>query len=143
MCMKPRLVTASLVALFSLAIPAAADEKKDAPATSGTWLKKDGQLQIQFPEKGVMKVAPHGDKAFIVALSYTITKDGLVKAKITDLEGTDEIKEKAKARLPIGLEMSFSWKVKDESATLDDLKGENTDILKSHLEGEFTKKRSD
>jgi hypothetical protein len=142
MWMTHRLITTALVALVALAVPAAADDKKEAPAASGTWIKKDAKLLVEFPEKGVMKVAPHGDKEFIVVCSYTI-KDGVIKAKITDLEGSAEIKEKAKSHLPIGLEMSFSWKVKDESATLDDLKGENTELLKSHMEGEFTKKRSD
>src|SRR5262245_2890570 len=136
MLMTHRLITAALVAVVALALPAGADDKKDAPAASGAWIKKDAQLRIEFPEKGVMRVAPHGDKEFIVVCSYTM-KDGVIKAKITDLEGSAEIKEKAKDRLPVGLEMSFSWKVKDESATLEDLKGENTEILKSHMEGEF------
>jgi hypothetical protein len=134
------------VAMLVAAVPAVpADDKadKDKPTASGSWLKKEGQLKIEFPDKGVIKIAPHGGDEFVVVCSYTITKEGLVKAKITDLEGKDEIKEKAKARLPVGLEWSFTWKVKDDTATLDDVQGKEVELLKSHLEGEFAKKRSD
>jgi hypothetical protein len=127
-----------------LICPAAtrADDKadKDKPTASGTWLKKEGQLKIEFPDKGVMKIAPHGGDEIVVVCSYTITKDGLVKAKITDLEGKDELKEKAKTRLPVGLEWSFTWKVKDDTATLDNVEGKDVEVIKSHMEGEFAKK---
>jgi len=54
-----------------------------------------------------------------------LKKDGLVKAKITELQG--RAKEKVKEAAPVGLEFTFKWQAKDDSATLDDLKGENTE----------------
>jgi hypothetical protein len=139
--MRFQTVAITLVAFAAAAVPARAEDKKDAkPALSGTWAKKDGQLKIEFVDKEMAKFYPHGDKEFVIVCKYSIDKDGLVKAKITDLEGKAEIKEKAKGSLPVGLEMSFSWQAKGDAATLDNLKGENTEGLKSHLEGEFSRK---
>src|SRR4051794_31433331 len=99
--------------------PAVADDKS---AASGTWTRKEGELKLEFADKGVLKISPHGDKvAFTIVCSYTAAKDGLVKAKITDLEGNAEVKEKAKEHVPVGTEFSFQWKVKAGTATLDDL----------------------
>jgi hypothetical protein len=117
--------------------PAVADDK-DKPAAAGTWARKEGELKLEFADKGLLKISPHGDKvAFTIVCSYTAAKDGLVKAKITDLEGNAEVKEKAKEHVPVGTEFSFQWKVKAGTATLDDLKGDKADVLKSHLEGEY------
>jgi hypothetical protein len=138
--------TLKMVALLAVACAglAAADEKKGPPAPTGSWVKKDGHLRIDFPDKGMMKVFPHGEKdTFAVVCSYTVAKDGTIQAKITDLEGKDEVKEKAKTFLPVGLEFRFAWKVKDESATLEDVQGKDVDALKSHMEGEFARKKSD
>ena len=43
--------------------------------------------------------------------------------------------------LPIGTEFSFKWKVKDDNAKLDDMKGDKFEPLKSHLEGEYSQKK--
>ena len=138
-----------LVALFACGFlilasrPAMAEDKKDdkKPSLSGTWAKKDGDLKFEFSGKDAMKIFPHGDKAnFAITCKYTLGKDGLVKVEIKELEGSAEIKEKAKGHLPAGLKFSFTYKVKDGTAVLDDVKGEDVDILKSHLEGEYEKK---
>lgn len=126
---------------LALAWPAAADDAKK-PAPAGRWHKTEGQIRIDFLDKGVMKIAPHGDDTFVVVCSYAVTKDGRIKAKITELEGKDEIKEKAKSHLPVGMEWTFAWNAKGEKATLDNIDGKEVDLLKSHLEGEF-KKRTD
>jgi hypothetical protein len=87
-----------------------------------------------------MKIAPHGDsKVIAVVCEYTVDKEGQVKAKITDFEGKAEAQEKVKELLPVGTEFTFKWKVKDDAAKLDDLKGEKIEPLKSHLEGEYKK----
>ena len=113
----------------------------DKPTASGSWVKKEGQLKIEFTDKDVMKIAPHGDDSTaLVVCSYTITKEGLVKVKITELQGKEEFKEKAKGHLPVGLEWSFTWKVKGDTATLEDVQGKDVDVIKSHMEGEFAKK---
>ena len=123
-------------------IEAADDTKdgKDKPALTGTWSRKGGDLKIEFRDKDVLKIIAH-DGALTINCGYTLGKDGLVKAKITDFEGKDELKEKVKDKLPAGLEFRFTWKVKGGSATLDDLTGDNTDHLKSHVEGDYDEKK--
>jgi hypothetical protein len=139
--MRFKTIVIALVAFAPAVFPAWAEDKKDAkPALSGTWAKKEGELKIEFVDKEVVKFYPHGGNEFVVVCKYSINKDGQVKAKITGLEGNDEIKEKAKGILPTGLEMNFTWKANGDAATLEDLKGENTEGLKSHLEGEFSRK---
>ena len=86
----------------------AGDKKddKDKPALSGVWVMNGGELKIEFSDKDVMKIFPHGEnKAIIVVCQYTVEKDKTVKAKSTALEG--EAKEKAEKILPVGLEFSF------------------------------------
>jgi len=123
---------------------ALADDKnqKDKPALSGAWVKKDAELKIEFTDKKVARIAPHGDDAVIVIVcDYSVEKDGRVKLKITDFEGKDEAKEAVKEKLPVGTEFSFEWKVKEGTAKLDDVKGEKADLFKSHLEGEYSQKK--
>jgi hypothetical protein len=124
-------------------VSATADDKdgKDKPALSGTWVKKEGELKIEFADKEVLKVSPHGkDDLILIVCSYTVDKNGLVKAKVTDFEGQDEAKQKVKEKLPVGTKFGFTWKVKGEAATLADVEGEKVETLKSHLEGEYQKK---
>ena len=137
--------TVMACSVFFLACPlASADDKKDKdkPALSGTWVLKGGETRIEFSDKNKVKIAPHGDNNVIaVVCEYTVEKDGLVKAKITDFEGKDEAKEVAKEMLPVGTEFSFKWKVKEGTAKLDDLKGDRVELLKSHLEGDYSQKK--
>jgi hypothetical protein len=130
-----------LLALAGLA--AMADDKKgDKPALSGTWGKKDGEPKIEFADKGVLKIAPHGDSAVIaVVCDYTVEKEGLVKAKIAGFEGKEEVKKHIAEKVPVGTEFSFKWTVKGDTAKLDDLKCEKVEQLKSHLEGEYNQKK--
>jgi hypothetical protein len=123
-------------------VPASADDKKgDKSTLSGTWGKKEGELKMEFADKGVLKIAPHGDSATLaVVCSYTVAKKGQVKVKITGFEGKEEAKKKVAQSVPVGLKFSFKWTVKGKTAKLDDLKGDNVETLKSHLEGDFEKK---
>lgn len=133
------LVAISAVALACLS--AQAEDKKEKSSPAGVWQKKDGQLRLEFCDKNVIKIFPHGDKAEITILcKYTTGKDGLIKAKIAEFEGKPEVTEKLKGIVPIGLEFSFKYLAKDKTATLDDVKGDNVDALKSHLEGEYEQK---
>ncbi|HKB35400.1 MAG TPA: hypothetical protein VKD72_03035 [Gemmataceae bacterium] len=126
-----------LISLFVLAD----DTKGDEPAPSGTWSKKDGELKIEFADKGVMKIAPHGDSTMIgIVCDYTVDKAGLVKAKVTGFEGKEEAQKHVAEKLPVGFKFSFKWTVKGNAAKLDDVSGDNVDLLKSHMEGEFEKK---
>lgn len=147
MLLKTRKYVAVLAcgALALAGLLASAEDKKadkDKPALSGVWVQTGGELKIEFEGKDVMKIFPHGEnKVIVIICSYTIDKEGLVKAKVTDFDGTDEAKEKVKEKVPVGLEFSFKWKVKDDTATLDDLKGDKVDVLKSHMEGKYDQKK--
>jgi len=114
-------------------------DDKEKSALSGVWTMKGGEMRIEFADKDVLKISPHNnDDVILFICKYSVDKDGVVKAKITDHAG----KQKAKAQelLPEGAEFSFKWKAKDGAAKLEDLKGDNVDILKAHMEGEFEKK---
>jgi len=120
-----------------------ADDKKDdkVKAPSGTWDKKEGQGRIEFADKGVVKIHPHGVKGDIALVcSFTAEKDGVLKVKITDYEGKEELRAKVKERLPIGTAFTFKWVVKDDSATVEDVDGKELEGLKSHFEGGYEKK---
>jgi hypothetical protein len=130
-----------VLALAALAAPAQ-DRKddKDKLALAGAWARKGGELKLEFCDKDELKISPHGDTGgFVIVCKYTVAKKGIVQVKITDFEGKDELKEKAKAVLPIGLEFSFRWKAKDNTATIDELKGKDVEHLKAHLEGDYDK----
>src|SRR5262249_27142645 len=115
-------------------------EEKSKASLSGVWEQKDGEVKIEFSDDQ-MKVFPHGDNKVIVVLcEYTLAKGGLVKAKVTGLEGKKEAKEKAEKHGPVGLAFSFKWTVKGKTATLGDVKGKDVETLKSRLQGDYEKK---
>lgn len=131
-------VVAACAALILIGRSAADD--KDKPALSGVWKLQGGEPKIEFADKETLKISPHGDSDVIVIVcKYTVEKEGRIKGKITELQGKEEVKQKAKEILPVGLEFSFKWTVKKDSATLDDMKGDNVDPLKGHLEGKYEK----
>jgi len=141
--MRTKVLLSSLAlasAFFTLAtVSAFADDKKSA--LPGVWVMKEGEPKIEFADK-VLKIFPHGDnKVIVVVCEYALKKDHLVKAKITDFEGTDEAKTRVKDLLPVGTEFSFQWKVKNDTAKLEDLKGDKVEHMKSHLEGEYNQKK--
>ena len=67
--------------------PALADDgkgDKNKPIPAGTWEKKDAEPKLEFTGEDKLTIFPHGDNVeFQIDCSYTVTKDGLVKAKIT------------------------------------------------------------
>jgi hypothetical protein len=129
--------------VFTLASWAAtADDKKDTPALSGLWAAKEGQTKLDFSEKDMLTIAPHGDKSMIaIVCEYTLDKDGMVKVKITDFEGKGELQKKIKELLPVGTTFSFTWRVTNENAKLDDVKGDKIEQFKAHLEGDYELKK--
>jgi hypothetical protein len=135
--------TGLVCGLLVLAGPfASADDKTEKSSLSGIWVLKSGETKIEFCDKKVVKICPHGDdKVIAVLCEYTVEKEGLVKAKITGYEGKDEVKDIVKEKLPLGTEFRFKWLVKDGTAKLDDLKGDQVDLLKSHLEGDYSPKK--
>jgi len=134
-------LVSGVLALASLS--AAADDKKEEKSgLSGTWAKKDDELKLEFADKDVLKIVPHGDSAVIVIVcDYRVEKEGLVKAKITGFEGKEEVKKQIGEKLPVGFKFRFKWTVKGDAATLNELTGENVEMLKSHLEGDFKQKK--
>src|SRR5262249_2467193 len=83
---------------------AADDKTGERPVLSGTWSKKDRALKVEFADKSVMKIAPHGDSAVLaIVCDYAVEKEGLVKAKVTGFEGKGEAKKHIEERLPVGL----------------------------------------
>ncbi len=145
MKLRKTLVCGAVLACAVLALAglsASADDKKsdkDKSAPAGVWQLKDGEQRIEFADKGVLKISPHGkDNVILIQCKYTVEKDGSVKAKVTELSG--EAKDKVKDVVPVGYEFTFKWNAKDDAATLDEVKGENVEHLKSHLEGKYGKK---
>lgn len=115
---------------------------KDKAALSGIWVQKDGEPKIEFADKNVVKICPHGDSAIIaVVCKYTVDKAGLVEAKVTEIEGNDDVRQWAREMLPPGTQFSFKWTVKDDTARLEDLTGAQVEHMKSRLEGEYTQKK--
>jgi hypothetical protein len=43
--------------------------------------------------------------------------------------------------LPVGTAFRFRWKVKGDTAKLDGLKGDKADHLKTHLDGQYRRKK--
>jgi hypothetical protein len=114
---------------------------KDKPVPPGIWEKKDAEPKLEFAGDDKLTIFPHGGTVAIqIDCSYTVTKDGFVKAKITRLGGPDDVIEKVKGSAPVGLEFRFKWKIDGDKATLDDLNGEDVEQIKNHLQGEYTKK---
>lgn len=130
---------------LSTLVSTSASAQQDKPALSGTWNKKDAQLLIEFAGKDTVKFLPHGDgdgkPLIVIVCEYTLEKNGLVKAKVTGHEGSDEVKKKVEAHAPIGLKFGFTWTPSGDAAKLEEVTGKGTDTLKSHLEGEFEKKK--
>lgn len=126
--------------VLALACASASADDKDKPGPSGVWVQNEGETKVEFADKDVMKIFPHGEnKVIIIVCQYTAGKKGLVKAKITQLEG--EFKEKVEKILPVGLEFSFKWTVKDDAGTLEEVTGEKVETLKSRLEGKYDQKK--
>ncbi len=134
----------ALAGLFDGLSASADDKKDDKAAPSGTWVRKEGELKLEFDGKGELKIAPHGDsKKIAIVCDSTVEKAGRIKVKVTRAEGSsEEAVNKVKEHVKSGLEFSFKWTVKGDTAKLDDLKGEGDVIehLKSHLEGDYEKK---
>src|ERR1700687_4916147 len=90
-------VLASAVLLLASVSAPGEDKKddKDKPSLAGTWTRQEGQTKIECSGKDVMKIYPHGDnKVIVVVCEYALKKEGLVKAKITELEGREKEKDK-------------------------------------------------
>jgi hypothetical protein len=130
-----------IIGFVIFAAPQCFADDKEKPALSGKWSRKEGHMRIEFTGKDAVTLYPHRDKADIaIVCKLAIDKEGVVKVKITEFEGKDEIKEQIKRRYPVGFEFQFTWKAKGDTALLDNVDGKDAEGLKSHLEGEYEKK---
>jgi hypothetical protein len=132
------------LAAFAFIGAALADDKKpqekEKPGLTGTWARESNglDLKIDFVNKDTVKMSAFAeDNGVIVTCKYSVT-DGVVKAKVTDVEVKGDFKNKP----PKGLELKFKWKVKGDTATLDDFEAEGLEEAKQVLEGEYTKKKA-
>lgn len=138
-----RMLAGSVFALAVALTGAAADDKKDEkkPAPAGTWTREAGGVELTFEfvkgKKDVLKItAAAGDNGVVVTSKYEV-KDGRVKVTVQEVEEKGEFPNKP----PKGLELSFKWTVKDDTATLEDLEGDNLDAAKPVIEGEYARKK--
>jgi len=126
--------------------PAPADDgkgDKEKVTLSGSWKNKDAEpkLELKFSGEHALTIYPHGeDFDFHVDCSYTVAKDGLVKVKITSVGGKQDVVDKVKEALPAGKEFEFKWKAEVDTAKLESVQGEDIELLKDHLEGDYAKK---
>lgn len=134
-----RLFAGTLVVALA-AGPAAADDK-DKVTLSGTWTREANGLDLKFAfSKETFKFAVFGgENGVTITCKYAVEKDGTVKATVTKVEEKGNFPSKP----PDGLEFSFQWKVKDGTASLDDLKGPDLAEAKAIVEGEYAKKKGD
>ncbi len=116
-----------------------ADDKKDETSPTGTWTRESNglDLKLEFVDKSVLKFsAGAGENSVTITANYTFEK-GVVKAKVTNVA----MKGDFPAKPPKGLEFSFAWKIKGDTGSLDDLKGDGIEEAKPALEGEYQKEK--
>jgi hypothetical protein len=132
------------VAVIALAGHAPADDKKDKkadpPAFSGVWVREVNglDLKIEFAGKDGVKIAAFHDENGVIAVCKYKAEKGVLKATITDVIVKGDFKNKPAK----GLEFSFQWTVKGDTATLDDLTGKELESAKTVLEGEYERKKA-
>ena len=134
-------VFAAALAL-GLVSTAYAEDKKDAPKLAGTWVREaDGiELAFQFVGDDVVKVSvTAGDNGIVSTCKYTVGKDGVISAKITD------VKEKGTfpSKPPVGLEFKCKFTIAGKTAKLTDFESEKAEGAKDVLEGEYKAKKAD
>jgi hypothetical protein len=143
----------SLAGVAALAVAltgvAAAQDKKvdDKAALSGTWEREANGLDLkyEFVGKDTLKISVFGgENGAIVTGKYTVDKDGVVKIKVTDVEEKGNFPSKP----PKGAEFTFKWKVKGDTATVDEFTGLGTEEVKALaeaakplVEGEYARKK--
>ena len=112
-----------------------ADDKKDFVV----WERESNGIDLKM-EMGKDTMKSHvfnGENGVILTCKITMDKEGLVKAKVTDVEEKGNFPAKPK----VDFEFSFKWKVDGNTATLSDLTGEGLDDAKGIVEGEYKKKK--
>ncbi len=119
-------VFAAALAL-GLVSTAYAEDKKDAPKLAGTWVREADGIELAFQFVGDDTV------------KYTVGKDGVISATITD------VKEKGTfpSKPPVGLEFKCKFTIDGKTAKLTDFESEKAEGAKAVLEGEYKAKKAD
>ena len=138
-----------LLSLFALAALALAtgraedpkDDKKPAPALTGTWAKEAEGVELAFTFKSkdqlVLK-AVAGGNSIAVTCKYAVEK-GVVSAEVTDVKEQGDFPTKPAK----GYKMKFAFKVEKDAAKLSDFDAENKDEVKAIVEGDYKVKKAD
>jgi hypothetical protein len=123
------------LALLALAAgPIAAEDKEKFTV----WTREVNGIDLKF-EMGKETAKYHvysGDNGCIITSKIKYDKD-VVSSEIVDVE----VKGNFPGAPKKGEKLSFKWVVKDNVATLSDLKGENTEDAKGLVEGEYKMKK--
>ena len=91
---------------------------------------------LEFTREGGLIIYPHGDNnAIKIECSYTLTKEGLVKAKVKDIDAPEKVIDQVKNVISIGLEFEFNWKADGDKATLEGMEGKDVEHIKVALKG--------
>lgn len=136
-------VAFALAAALFVGSVAVADEKKndkDKPKLSGTWAREvEGfEVKFAFAKADEMKVTVmNGANGAVVKCKYTVDKDGVVKATVTDVEEKGEFPAKPAK----GFEFELKFKIEGKKAKVSDFKGENADGAKPIIEGDYDEKK--
>ncbi|HSQ57724.1 MAG TPA: hypothetical protein VLM40_18525 [Gemmata sp.] len=111
-------IVAGTFALSLLGQTSIAEDKKDNPATT-IWERETNGVNLTFEiGKDTLKgTVLAGDNGFVATCKIEVGKDGIVKAKVTDVE------------------------VKDDTAELSDLTGDGVEDAKPIVEGEYKKRK--
>jgi hypothetical protein len=127
------------VALLALTTgPVSAEDKKDKDKDKvTTWVREVGDITLTFEMgKDTAKyIVAAGENECTITAKIKTEKD-VVTSEVTDVVVKGNFPNAPKK----GEKVSFKWVVKDDKATLSDLKGDNVDEAKNVVEGEYKKK---
>ena len=136
----------SVLTLFAaglIAGPTVADDAAKKKAPVGSYIRMSGEMDLKLEFKKDNVMAFHiviGDVGCVMTSKYTVEKDGTYKCEVTDFEKKGDFpvsKEK-------GYKFSFKFEVKEKTAVLSDLMGDEIqDEQKKAVEGEFDKSAGD
>jgi hypothetical protein len=139
--MLSRRTLLGLAALVLAGSQVQADDKNDKPTLSGCWGMKDSEPTLKFTPEGGLTIYPHGDNnAISIECTYTLSKEGLVKVKVKNIDAPEKVIEQVKNVISIGLEFEFHWKADGDKAKLEGMEGKDVEHIKDRLEGEYAKK---
>lgn len=120
-----------------VAVPAIADDKKDNKDFT-VWVRETDGLDLKFKVgKGTAKFVVFAGENGITVTGKLTEDKGVMTFEITDIKEEGTFPQKPKK----GEKFSFKWEVKDDKATISDLKGDIHDEAKPIVGGEYKKKK--